>query len=95
MSEDTAPDTTTDTDGEPDADADRELSWREEAAVLADHGVPERRAEVVALAARGFGPTAIADRLGVSSRGSIVNQLQRYREQRENAAWLAEHGPDV
>lgn len=68
----------------------------EVAAELAAHGVPERRAHIVALAAEtDLTYEGIADRLDVASKGSVGNQVREYRETRRNAEWLAEHGPDI
>lgn len=82
--------TETETEGEPGT------GWRALAADLETHGVPERRAQIVALRAhtdRTY--QEIADHLGLESKGSVGNQIQTYRETRENAQWLATHAPDV
>jgi transposase-like protein len=63
---------------------------------LAGHGIPERRARIVALLAETeMTYEEIADEMGVASTGSIWNQVSEYRETRENALWLAEHAPEV
>jgi DNA-binding NarL/FixJ family response regulator len=79
-----------DTDA-PDADA-----WHERARALHEHGgVPERRAEVVALLADGRTHAEVADELGLESRSNVGTHARLYREQRERSAWLVDRGPDV
>lgn len=73
-----------------------DMDWQERGEQLECHGVPKRRARIVALAEQGNSHQEIADELGLSSRGSIYNQIEKYRdEDRPNAEWLAEHGPEV
>lgn len=71
--------------------------WRALAADLHEHGgVPERRAEVVALLACGRTHQEVQETLGLSSRGQVSVHVEAYREEDLPAArWLAEHGPDV
>jgi len=59
-------------------------------------GVAETRARVVAMAAAGYSQQDIADSIGYSSSGSISNHIKRYREEdRPQAEWLVEHGPEL
>jgi len=59
-------------------------------------GLPERRAEVIALVATGHSHAEAADKIGYSSSGSISNHVERYREEDlAQAEWLVEHAPDV
>ena len=70
--------------------------WRERARDLHEHGgVPERRAEVVALAEQGLTNEEIAAKFDLDSRGSVWQRIDRYRTDRDKAAWLAEHGPEL
>jgi len=73
-----------------------DLDWQERADQLVRHGVPEQRAKIVALADQGHSHAEIADELGLESRGSVYNQIESYRsEDKPNAEWLAEYGPEV
>jgi len=79
----------TDTDA-PDDD------WHERARELYERGgVPERRSEVVALAEQGLTNEEIATKLGLDSRGSVWQRIDRYRTNREESEWLAEYGPEL
>ena len=71
--------------------------WEELAEQLHKQGgLPERRAEVVAMAAHGIPQPEIADEMGYSSLGSVSNHIERYRDEDQPAAeWLAEHGPEI
>ena len=70
--------------------------WRDLAAEMETHGVPERRAQIVALLAEtDLTYQEIADELDVTSKGSVGNQVRAYRQERESAEWLAENGPEV
>lgn len=76
--------------------ADAQQSWENLAETLSDHGVPERRAEIVALAAQtDLTYQQIADELDVESKGSVGNQIREYRDAMDDAEWLAENGPEV
>lgn len=78
------------------SEAAAEADWRERARELHERGgVPERRAQIVALAERGLTNAEIADELALDSRGSVWVQIDRYRDERDAAAWLAEHAPDI
>lgn len=57
-------------------------------------GVPERRAQAVALRERGLSYTDIGDELDID-RGGAARHIRRYREQRDEGTWLAEHGPTL
>lgn len=78
----------------PESEAD---DWRTLADDLQAHGVPAKRAEVVALVAAGHTYRAIADRedIGVSNAGGVSNYVEDYREQLADAEWLAGNGPEV
>jgi DNA-binding CsgD family transcriptional regulator len=79
------------------SDAEGPKDWKQ----LADHlhergGVAQRRAQVVALIATGHTHEETKEILGYSSMGSISNHVERYRAQdRPEAEWLAEHGPEI
>lgn len=64
----------------------------ERALELTAHGVPERRAEVVALRERGLTYSEIVAATGDTGpnhRGDVSKHLQRFNEQVGNARWLA------
>jgi hypothetical protein len=70
--------------------------WRERARDLHEQGdIPEGRAKIVALAEQGLTNEEIADELDLDSRGSVWIQIDRYRAERDEAEWLAEHGPEL
>ena len=70
--------------------------WRERAAELHERGgVPEGRAKTVALAEQGLTNKEITDMVDLDSRGSVWIQIDRYRAERDEAEWLAEHGPEL
>jgi hypothetical protein len=77
--------------------AETDTDWRSLADDLEAHGVPPKRAEVVALVATGHSYSEIAERddIALSSRGGVSNYVEDYREQLVDAAWLVEHAPDV
>lgn len=56
-------------------------------------GVPERRAEAVALRERGKTYQEIADTLDLSGRGSAHEHVSEYEAQRERSQWLLANGP--
>lgn len=68
--------------------------WRAVAAQLHAHGVPERRAEVVALVANGHTHQEVADELDIE-RANVATHVRRYREELADARWLAENAPDI
>lgn len=73
-----------------------EGDWEERAEQLHEHGdVPEQRARVVALVAVGHTHAETADILDLNHRSNVGTHLARYRDERDEAAWLAEHGPEV
>lgn len=79
-----------------DADVDE---WQQRADELHEHGgVPEQRAKVVALRERGDTYGEIAATLGFGSndddRSQVKRHLDSYQEQRDDAGWLVENGPD-
>jgi len=66
------------------------------AKTLRDCNVPDREAEVVATRATTDQTYAeIADALDLHSKAEVSKYISRYRERREDAVQLAEHGPDV
>lgn len=71
-------------------------NWRELAEKLFQHGVPKRRAEVVALIERGRTHAEVADELGLSNRSAVGVHVDRYRNQDlPDARWLAENAPEI
>lgn len=73
--------------------------WRERAAQLREHGVPDQRANVVALREQERSYSEIASELGFGAdnddRSQVKYHLDAYRDQRGDAEWLTEHGPDI
>ena len=66
------------------------------AETLRDCGVPVRESEVVATRATTDQTYAeIADELGLHDKAEVSKYISRYRDRRENAVQLAEHGPEV
>lgn len=57
-------------------------------------GEPARDETVVALREQGATFEAIANELGLASRANAHQHVSKYRDQREDAEWLLEHGPD-
>ncbi|WP_121823423.1 hypothetical protein [Halostella salina] len=87
-----------------DVDADahtvlvREQYPDERAMELRDHGVPERRAEIVALRERGLSygdiVEATGDR-GPNHRGDVSKHLRKFNAQVRDAKWLARNADAV
>lgn len=73
------------------------IDWVERARELHEEGgVPERRAEVVALIEAGCSHTQAAEILGLNNRSNVASHLRDYREEDlPQAKWLAENGPEV
>jgi len=72
------------------------VDWRERARELQAYGgVPERRAQVVALVEAGRTHREVADELGLSNRGHVHTYVTDYRDDVAESRWLAEHGPEV
>ena len=73
--------------------------WRERAAQLREHGVPEQRANVVSLREQDHSYSEIASELGFGAdnddRSQVKYHSDAYRDQRDDAEWLIEHGPDI
>jgi len=73
--------------------------WRERAAQFREHGVPEQRANVVALREQDHSYSEIAAELGFGTddddRSQVKYHLDAYRDQREDADWLIENGPKL
>lgn len=90
---------TLDADSLPVSPDEEELmgdDWRERAADLQEHGIPERRAQVVALIEQGRTHSEVADELDMNDRSNVWHIVEKYRtEDLPNAKWLATHGPDV
>jgi FixJ family two-component response regulator len=73
-----------------------DINWTDRAAALHDHGIPEKRAKVVALIAAGRTHAQVAEELGMSNRGEVSVHVTRYRnEDKANAEWLAANAPDI
>jgi len=69
--------------------------WRERADELHERGgVPERRAEVVALRESGMKYAEIVDATDINYTSNVSRHLDAYREQLDDARWLAESGPN-
>lgn len=76
----------------------REKNPQERAEQLRRHGVPERRAQVVALRERGLTYSEICEwtgEAGPNNRGDVSRHLQRFDEQLADAKWLAENAEPV
>jgi len=73
--------------------------WRERAAQLCEHGVPEQRANVVALREQGRSYSEIAAELEFGEdgrdRSQVTYHIDSYREQLSNSEWLVQHAPDI
>jgi hypothetical protein len=72
----------------------RPIEVADRIAALRRHGVPERRAEVVALREQGLSYSDIVDATGErgpNHRGDVSKHLQAFDEQVANARWLADH----
>ena len=70
------------------------LLHEERAAELRRHGVPERRAQIVALRERGLSYGDIVEATGAEGpnhRGDVSKHLQAFNRQVGNANWLAEN----
>lgn len=70
----------------------------ERALELRAHGVPERRAEVVALREQGLTYSEIVEATGgrgPNYRGDVSKHLQKFNRQVHNARWLAENADVV
>ena len=81
---------------QPKSDTDS-ANWQELAEQLHEKGgVPQRRAEVVALIETEYSHSETADVLGLEHRANVAQHVKEYREQdRPEAEWLAEHGPEI
>jgi hypothetical protein len=72
----------------------REQYAEERAMELRDHGVPERRAQIVALREQGLTYSEIVDATGddgPNHRGDVSTHLKRFNVELGNAQWLAEN----
>ncbi|WP_058366942.1 hypothetical protein [Haloparvum sedimenti] len=59
-------------------------------------GVPEKRAQVVALVEADRTHAEVADVLDLTNRSEVATHVNRYRNQdMAQARWLSEHGPDI
>ena len=71
-------------------------SWRDLADKLSRHGIPKRRAEVVALIEKGRTHAEVADELELAHRSAVSVHLYRYRNQDlPDARWLVQNAPEV
>lgn len=71
-------------------------NWRQMADKLSEHGVPQRRAEVVALLSSDHTHADVQETLGLSNRSEVAVHVDRYRTQDlPNARWLAENAPEL
>lgn len=70
-------------------------SWQDRAAELHAHGIPERRAQVVALIEAGYTHSETAERLGMNHRSTVSVHVREYRDQQADIEWLVEHAPDI
>ncbi|WP_336034773.1 hypothetical protein [Halobacterium yunchengense] len=80
-----------DTDADDHALVVREQTPDERATELADHGVPERRAELVALREQGLSYSDIVEATGddgPNHRGDVSKQLQAFNRDLGQAKWL-------
>jgi len=78
-----------------DWDPEMQAEWRGTASQLQSHGVPERRAKIVALIEAGYTYSEVADKLGVESKGSVGNQVKEFRQSVADAMWLVDNTPDI
>ena len=79
-----------------ETDSESGMDWRERAEQLQERGgIPEQRAKIVALREAGYSYQGIVDTLDLSSRGSVLNQVEAYRETISEDTWHAEHYADV
>jgi len=69
--------------------------WRQRADELHEKGgVPERRAEIVALREQGRTYQEIVDATEINYTSNVSQHLDAYREQLDEARWLVENAPD-
>ena len=70
--------------------------WMQLAGDLSNHGIPQRRAEVVALISHGRTHAEVADELGLENRSAVAVHIDRYRNQDlPHARWLVKNAPEV
>lgn len=75
--------------------ADTQPDWQARADELHERGgIPERRAEIVALTEAGRTHQQIADVIDWN-RSGIWKEIDAYRDQRDEADWLLENAPDL
>jgi len=75
--------------------SDTDSDWRDRADDLHSRGgVPKRRAEVVALREAGKTYSEIVDATEINYTSNVSQHLDAYREQLNEARWLAENAPD-
>ncbi len=89
----------TNTGSQDDAD-EQHANWQARADELHAHGIPERRAAVVAMVEAGLTYREIAAELGFGSdnddESQVATHVKLYRtEDLPNARWLAENGPEI
>jgi hypothetical protein len=76
----------------------RDQTPDERATELADHGVPERRAAVVALREQGLTYSEIVEATGdrgPNYRGDVSKHLQKFNQQVGRAKWLVENADSL
>jgi hypothetical protein len=75
---------------------DKSQTWEELAAELEEKGdVPEMRAKAVALVDAGLLYREVAEKLGLSDRREVGTHVDRYRGEKTEGEWLANHGPEL
>jgi len=75
---------------------DEEQTWEERAEELHEKGgVAQKQAKVVALIETGRTHQEVKDELGLDKRSEVSTHVRRYRDNRDEVEWLAEHGPEI
>lgn len=74
----------------------QQQNWEDRARELHERGgVAKRQAQVVALIETGCTHQEVKDELGLDSRGEVSTHVRRYRNNRDEADWLAAFGPEI
>jgi len=75
---------------------DDEQTWEERAEELHEKGgVAQKQAKVVALIETGRTHQEVKDELGLDNRSEVSTHVRRYRNNRDEVDWLADHGPEI